>query len=235
VNPSSYTLSNFFCRRVKDETGHDIGRILYLSPGEDQASQSVLVETEGTEFLSYPVRILRPAGDAYVLVSPLKQRTQELHDAFTVASRRKMALAEVSAKQSLPSDILNEIEKDLSTKVESLKSEAKLLLEEIGNQVTMYADKLRNLSSVLVNLEIERQMGEIDSNAYFSAKESLVRGLARMGAIRKDLEQTGSRLSNVLEAEYSVRRPLEVTDVASSKPKGGELLVKIEGLDELSQ
>jgi hypothetical protein len=80
-------------------------------------------------------------------------------------------------------------------------------MDDIDKQITKCNKQIQDLHSALINLEIEREIGRIDDEAYQKALGIIQWGLKGVNAEKSDLDALKSKLSNMLLGEKPVKMP----------------------------
>jgi len=193
--------SNFFLyigKPVKDEYGRQVGKIASFVVNPNGRVSGVFVEHGDGEFLRYPSEQFNIDGEEITLLPSIKMRVKALCDEIPLIWRKDQALSELIDKKRIPSEMFTELHKNFEGALNQLKSDAQSNLDNIDKQVAKCNQQIRELNSALINLEIEREIGRIDENAYQTAMEMIKEGLKQTNNEKSDLESMRSQLSNLL-------------------------------------
>jgi len=199
--------SNLFLylgKPVKDEYGRQIGKIASFAVNPNGRVNAVFLEHGDGEFVRYTSEQFRTDGDDIILLPTLKMRVKTLCDEIPLIWRKDQALTELLDKKKILPEMFNELHKNFEGALNQLKAEAQANLENIDKQIAKCNQQVRELNSALIHLEIEREIGRIDDNAYQSAMEIIQEGLTKTNSEKNDLELMRSQLSNMLLGDASV-------------------------------
>ena len=97
--------------------------------------------------------------------------------------------------------------------LKQLKTEAETMIADVENELENCIKNVKELNSALINLEIEREIGQIDEQSYRTAIEMVREGLKRLNTEKEDFEALRSKLSNMCLDET----PKEVFDEETEK------------------
>jgi len=193
--------SNFFLyigKPVKDEYGRQVGKIASFAVSPNGRVSGVFVEHGDGEFLRYPSEQFNVDGEDITLLPSIKMRVKSLCDEIPLIWRKDQALSELVDKKRIPSEMFNELHKNFEGALNQLKTDAQANLDNIDKQITKCNQQIRELNSALIHLEIEREIGRIDENAYQTAMEMIKEGLKQTNNEKNDLESMRNQLSNLL-------------------------------------
>jgi len=193
--------SNLFLyigKPLKDEYGRQVGKIASFAVNPNGRVSGVFVEHGDGEFMRYPSEQFNVNGEDITLTPAIKLRVKALCDEIPLIWRKDQALSELVDKKRIPSEMFNELHKNFEGALNQLKTDAQTHLDAIEKQVAKCNQQVRELNSALIHLEIEREIGRIDENAYQTAMEMIKEGLKQASNEKNDLESMRSQLSNLL-------------------------------------
>jgi len=193
--------SNFFLyigKPVKDEYGRQVGKIASFAVSPNGRVSGVFVEHGDGEFLRYPTEQINVDGEDVTLSPSIKIKVKALCDEIPLIWRKDQALGELVDKKKVPSEMFNELHKNFEGALNQLKADAQANLDNIDKQISKCNQQIRELNSALIHLEIEREIGRIDENAYQTAMEMIKEGLKQTNNEKNDLESMRNQLSNLL-------------------------------------
>jgi len=193
--------SNFFLyigKPVKDEYGRQVGKIASFAVSPNGRVSGVFVEHGDGEFLRYPSEQFNVDGEDVTLLPSIKMRVKSLCDEIPLIWRKDQALSELVDKKRIPSEMFNELHKNFEGALNQLKIDAQANMDNIDKQIAKCNQQIRELNSALIHLEIEREIGRIDENAYQTAMEMIKEGLKQTNNEKNDLESMRNQLSNLL-------------------------------------
>jgi hypothetical protein len=193
--------SNFFLyigKPVKDEYGRQVGKIASFAVSPNGRVSGVFVEHGDGEFLRYPSEQINVDGEDVTLSPSIKIRVKTLCDEIPLIWRKDQALSELVDKKKVPSEMFNELHKNFEGALNQLKADAQATMDNIDKQIAKCNQQIRELNSALIHLEIEREIGRIDENAYQTAMEMIKDGFKQTNNEKNDLESMRNQLSNLL-------------------------------------
>ncbi|MGQ9459840.1 MAG: CdvA-like protein [Candidatus Bathyarchaeaceae archaeon] len=200
-------------RPVKDEYGRQIGRIASFMVTPSGRVDGVFIEHGDGKFLSYPSDHFRIDNGDFVILPPIKMRARALCQEIPLIWRKDQALNELLGKKKIPSEMFEDLHKNFEGALNQLKADAKSVLEDIDKQIARCTRQIQELHSALINLEIEREIGRIDDQAYQKALEMIQWGLKGVNAEKSDFETLRNKLSNMLLGE----KKIETTEIPTQK------------------
>jgi len=177
----------------------------------------VFIEHGDGEFLSYSSDHFRIDNGDFVILPPIKLRARALCQEIPLIWRKDQALNELLGKKKIPSEMFEDLHKNFEGALNQLKADAKSALEDINKQVTKCTRQIQELHSALINLEIEREIGRIDDQAYQKALEMIQWGLKGVNAEKSDFETLRNKLSNMLLGEKKPETPETPTQKETQK------------------
>jgi len=183
---------------VKDEYGRQVGKIASFAVSPNGRVSGVFVEHGDGEFLRYPSEQFNVDGEDVTLLPSIKMRVKSLCDEIPLIWRKDQALSELVDKKRIPSEMFNELHKNFEGALNQLKIDAQANMDNIDKQIAKCNQQIRELNSALIHLEIEREIGRIDENAYQTAMEMIKEGLKQTNNEKNDLESMRNQLSNLL-------------------------------------
>jgi hypothetical protein len=215
--------SNFFLyigKPVKDEYGRQVGKIASFAVNPNGRVSGVFVEHGDGEFLRYPTEQINVDGEDVTLSPSIKIKVKALCDEIPLIWRKDQALSELVDKKKVPSEMFNELHKNFEGALNQLKADAQAYLDNIDKQVFKCNQQIRELNSALIHLEIEREIGRIDENAYQTAMEMIKEGLKQTNNEKNDLESMRNQLSNLLlgDAQTPVMKEPQATSPVLPEP-----------------
>jgi hypothetical protein len=200
IKPSS-NLFPFIGRAVKDEYGREVGRIASFLITPNGRVDEVLVEQGDGEFLRYSTDRFKTHDDGITLLPPVKLQARALCNEIPLIWRKDQALSDLLEKKKISPEVFEGLHRSFEGALTQLKTDAKTILDDIDEQVTKRTQQIKDLHSALVNLEIEREIGRVDDQAYQTAMQIIQKGLERANAEKTDLEAMRNKLSNILLGE----------------------------------
>jgi len=211
--------SNFFLyigKPVKDEYGRQVGKIASFAVNPNGRVSGVFVEHGDGEFLRYPSEQFNVDGEDITLWPSIKLRVKSLCDEIPLIWRKDQALSDLVDKKRIPSEMFSELHKNFEGALNQLKADAQANMDSIDKQVAKCNQQIRELNSALIHLEIEREIGRIDENAYQNAMEIIKEGLKQTNNEKNDLESMRNQLSNLLLGDTAIGKETPASPAPSS-------------------
>ena len=197
----------FVGKPVKDEYGRQIGRVASFKVTPTGRVDGIFIEHGDGEFLSYPSDHFKVEDGNFVILPPLKLRAKTLCQQIPLIWRKDQALNELVDKKKIPPEMYDDLHKNFEGALSQLKTDAKTVMDDIDEQVTKCTLQMTDLHSALINLEIEREIGRIDSESYQKALGIIQWGLKGVNAEKSDLDALKNKLSNLLIGEKNIKTP----------------------------
>jgi chromosome segregation ATPase len=178
----------------------------------------VFVEHGDGEFLRYPSEQFNVDGEDITLLPSIKMRVKSLCDEIPLIWRKDQALSELVEKKRIPSEMFSELHKNFEGALNQLKADAQGHLDYLDKQISKCNQQIRELNSALIHLEIEREIGRIDENAYQTAMEMIKEGLKQTNTEKNDLESMRNQLSNLLLGDTQTLTGKEAQTGSAASP-----------------
>jgi len=217
----SKSISNpflFVGKQIKDEYGRQIGRVASFKVTPAGHIDGVFVEHGDGEFLSYPSDQIRSDNGNLVISPPLKLKAKALCSEIPLIWRKDRALTELVEKKKIPPEMYDDLHNTFEGALNQLKENAKGLTKDIDNQIDDCNKQIHALHSALINLEIEREIGRLDSESYEKALGIIQWGLKGVNAEKSDLDALKTKLSNLLLGEKTAE-PAQVPQTKLPEPR----------------
>jgi hypothetical protein len=184
-------------KQVKDEYGHELGKIASFALTPSGKFDAVFVEQGDGRFSRHSVEHLKFDGVDVTLTSKVKSHADALCDQIPLIWRKDQALKELSNKKKISKEVYEELHSSFDGVLNQLKSEAQGLTDEIDEEIAECGDEIRDLNYALVHLEIEHEIGKIDDQSYQTAFTMIQESLKRINTKKSDMEQVRNKLSNI--------------------------------------
>ena len=206
----SKSISNpflFVGQQIRDEYGRQIGRVASFKVTPTGRIDGIFVEHGDGEFLSYASDQIRIDNGNLVISPPLKLKAKALCNEIPLIWRKDRALNELVEKKKIPPEMYDDLHRTFEGALIQLKDNAKDLVDEIDSQIESCNKQIHELHSALINLEIEREIGRLNSESYEKALGIIQWGLKGVNAEKSDLEALKSKLANLLLGEETQKAP----------------------------
>jgi vacuolar-type H+-ATPase subunit E/Vma4 len=105
---------------------------------------------------------------------------------------------DLNEQKKIPDSMYGDLYSSFEGALNQLKAEAENAIADVEKEVDRCASRVKELNSALINLEIEREIGQISEESYQTAMEIVKEGLRRINAEKNDFETLKNKLSNML-------------------------------------
>jgi hypothetical protein len=185
-------------KQVKDEYGHSIGRVASFAVTPNGKFDAVFIEQGDGKFLRHSTENLRIDGSDLTLLSGIKSKANMFCDQIPLIWRKDQALKELADKKKISPELYSELHSTFEQALTQLKSDARKLSEEVNGEIARCNQEAKELTYALVNLELEHEIGKIDSQCYETAFSLVQENIKRVQIEKSDLEFTKTKLTNNL-------------------------------------
>lgn len=212
---------NFFSnlgKPVKDEYGRIIGTMasFLITPGG--RVDGIFVEHRNGVIKQYSSDQVNTEEDSVVLRSPLKMMADNCCNQIPLLWRKTQALRHLNEQEKIPREMYDEIYPTFDGALKQLKAEAEHMITDVENELENCVKNVKALNSALINLEIEREIGQIDEQSYQTAIEMVREGLKGLNKEKEDFEALRSKLSNMCLDETPKEAYDEETEKEAALP-----------------
>ncbi|PVX25461.1 MAG: hypothetical protein CW691_04575 [Candidatus Bathyarchaeum sp.] len=197
----------FVGNQIKDEYGRQIGRVASFKVTPTGRIDGIFVEHGDGEFLSYSSDQIKMDNGNLVISPTLKLKANSLCQEIPLIWRKDKALNELVAKKKIPPEMYDDLHMTFEGALNQLKDKAKGLVDNIDSEIERCNKQIHELHSALINLEIEREIGRLNSESYEKALKIIQWGLKGVNAEKSDLEVLKSKLDNLLLGEKTTPAP----------------------------
>ncbi len=198
---STPNLFTYLGKPVKDEYGHIIGTMASFLVTPGGRIDGVFIEHGDGHIRQYSSDQIKTEKDEVVLFAPLKMKANSFCDQIPLLWRKTQAIKDLNEKKKIPQDMYGDLYSSFEGALNQLKTEAESTTTDIEKEIERCSQRVKQLNSALINLEIEREIGQIDEESYQTAIEMVKEGLKRVAAEKNDFEALKSKLSNMLLGE----------------------------------
>ena len=197
----------FVGKPIRDEYGRQIGRVASFKVTPTGRVDGIFVEHGDGEFLSYSSDQIKVDNGNLVISPTLKLKATSLCNEIPLIWRKDRALNELVEKKKIPPEMYDSLHSTFEGALNQLKDNAKALTATIDTEINNCNKQIHELHSALINLEIEREIGRLDNEAYEKALGIIQWGLKGANAEKSDLEVLKSKLSNLLLGDKTPEVP----------------------------
>ncbi len=183
---------------VKDEYGRVIGKVASFAMTPNGKFDAVFIEFSGGQFSKQPMEQLKFTGSEITFISTVKAQSSVLCDQIPLIWRKDQVLKDLSEKKRISPEMYTEIHSSFDSVLSQLKKDAKVLADQISDQVATCDDEIKAMSYAILNLEVEHEIGRIDEESYKSSFAMLQDSLKRTTQEKTELEQAKNKLANTL-------------------------------------
>lgn len=201
MSESTSTLFTHLGKPVKDEYGHIIGTMASFLVTPGGRINGVFIEHGDGRITQYSSDQIKTENDEVVLFSPLKMEANNFCNQIPLLWRKTQAIKDLNEKKKIPEDMYSDLYSSFEGALNQLKTEAESTITEVEKEIEKCIQRVKELNSALINLEIEREIGQIDEESYQTAIEMVKDGLKRINAEKNDFETLKNKLSNMLLGE----------------------------------
>jgi len=198
MSENTSTLFTYLGKPVKDEYGHIIGTMASFLVTPGGRVDGVFVEHGDGRITRYSSDQIKTENGEVVLFSPLKMQASNFCNQIPLLWRKTQAIKDLNEKKKIPEDMYDDLYSSFEGALNQLKAEAEGTIAEVEKEIERCTKRVKELNSALINLEIEREIGQIDEESYQTAIEMVKEGLKRVNAEKNDFEELKSKLSNML-------------------------------------
>jgi hypothetical protein len=186
---------------VRDEYGHLVGTMASFVVTPGGRINSVFIDHGDGRIRQYSSDQVKTEKDEVVLYGPLKMKATNFCNQIPLLWRKTQAVKDLNEKKRIPEGMYGDLYSSFEGALNQLKDEAEDSVAEIDNELERCSQRVKELHSALINLEIEREIGQIDDESYQTAIEMVKEGLKRVNAEKSDFESLKTKLSNILLGE----------------------------------
>lgn len=201
MSESTSNLFAYLGKPVKDEYGHIIGTMASFLVTPGGRINGVFVEHGDGLIKRYSSDQIKTEKDEAVLFSPLKMQANSFCNQIPLLWRKTQALKDLNEKKKIPEDMYDDLYSSFEGALNQLKTEAQNTIAEVENEIEECNQRVKELNSALINLEIEREIGQVNEESYQTAMEMVKEGIKRVNAEKDDFEALKSKLTNMLMGE----------------------------------
>jgi len=194
-------LFSYLGKPVKDEYGHIIGTMASFVVTPGGRVNAVFIEHGDGLIKQYSSDQIKTENEEAVLQAPLRMRAANFCNQIPLLWRKTQAIKELNEKKKIPEDMYGDLYSSFEGALNQLKTEAESTITDIDKEIEKCLQQVKELHSALINLEIEKEIGQIDEESYQTAIELVKEGLRRVNAEKNDFESMRSSLSNTLIGE----------------------------------
>ncbi len=196
---------------VKDEYGRIIGKVASFAMTPNGKFDAVFIEFSGGQFSKQPMDQLRFSGSEVTFISTVKAQSTVLCDQIPLIWRKDQALKDLSDKKKISTDIYAELHNSFDSILSQLKKDAKVLTDQLSDQIATCDDEIKAMTYAILNLELEHEIGKVDDESYKASFSMLQESLKRTTQEKTELDLAKNKLANTLLGENITSMPMQKT------------------------
>ncbi|MCK4933797.1 CdvA-like protein [Candidatus Bathyarchaeota archaeon] len=204
MSESTSSIITYLGKPVKDDHGHVIGTMASFLATPGGRIDGVFIEHGDGSIKRYSRDQIKTENNEIILYSTLKMKANNFCNQIPLLWRKTQALKELNEKRKIPEDMYGDLYASFEGALNQLKTEAEDAIAEIDNELQKCNRRIKELNSALINLELEKEIGQIDEESYLIAIELVKEGLKRANAEKNDFKDLKSKLDNNLLGETKV-------------------------------
>ena len=197
---------------VKDEQGRVIGTMASFLVTPGGRIDGVFIEHGDGDIKQYSSDQITNANGEVILSSQLKMKASNFCNQIPLLWRKTQAIQELNEKQKIPHDMYDGLYSSFEGALNQLKAEAETTIADVDEKITECNGKVKELNSALINLEIEREIGQINDESYQAAIQMVKDGIRKLNAEKEDFEALKQKLTNLCLAEELETKDAETPD-----------------------
>ena len=194
-------ISNLFLsigKPVKDEYGRAVGKIVSFALTPGGKFDAAFIELSDGKFSKQPIENLTFNGAEITFISKIKSQSSVFCDQIPFIWRKDQALKDLAEKKKISPDLYQELHNSFEGVLSQLKKDARVLSDEVVQEVVRCDQDIKALNYAVLHLELEHEIGKINDETYQSAFKLLQESLKRVNTEKSDMELTKTKLSNIL-------------------------------------
>jgi len=201
MSESTSNIVTYLGKPVKDEHGHVIGTMASFLATPGGRISGVFIEHGDGSIKRYSRDQIKTENNEIVLYSTLKMKANNFCNQIPLLWRKTQALKDLNEKRKIPENMYDDLYASFEGALNQLKTEAEDAIGDIDGELQKCTQRVKELNSALINLELEKEIGHIDEESYLTAIELIREGLKRVNAEKNDLDALKRKLDNILLGE----------------------------------
>ncbi len=188
-------------KSVKDEYGRVVGTMASFLVTPGGRVNAVFIEHGDGRIKQYSSDQVKTEREEIVLYATLKMKAANFCNQIPLLWRKTQAIKDLNEKKKIPEEMYGDLYSSFEGALNQLRTEAESTVTEVDKEIEKCSQRVKELNSALVNLEIEKEIGQIDEESYETAIDMVKEGLRRANVEKSDFESMKSKLSNILIGE----------------------------------
>ncbi len=216
MSDSTSNIITHLGKPVKDEHGHVIGTMASFLATPGGRINGVFIEHGDGSIKRYSRDQLKAENNDIVLYSTLKMKANNFCNQIPLLWRKTQALKDLNEKRKIPENMYDDLHTSFEGALNQLKAEAEEAISDIDGELKKCTQRVKELNSALINLELEKEIGQINEESYQIAIELVKEGLKRTNAEKIDFETLKNKLNNNLLGENKVEEEEQTVNETDS-------------------
>jgi hypothetical protein len=217
MSEPSTNLFPYLGKPVKDEYGHIVGTMASFLVTPGGRVNAVFIDHGDGHIIQYCSDQVRTEKEEIVLYTTLKMKATNFCNQIPLLWRKTQAIKDLNEKKRIPEEMYGDLHSSFEGALSQLKTEAESTVTEIDKEIENCNLRVKELNSALINLEIEKEIGQIDEESYQTAIDMVKEGLRRANVEKNDFESMKNKLSNILIGEANKETVEEDTPIESER------------------
>ncbi|UCE95951.1 MAG: CdvA-like protein [Candidatus Bathyarchaeota archaeon] len=212
MSKQTSNLFPYLGKPVKDEYGHTIGTLASFLVTPGGRINGVFIEHGEGDIKQYSSDQIKTKDGEAMLFSTLKMQADNFCNQIPLLWRKTQAIKDLNEKKKIPEDMYGDLYSTFEGALSQLKNEAENTIADVEKEIEECNARVKELNSALINLEIEREIGQVDEESYLTAMRIVKEGLKRVNSEKNDFEALKNNLSNMLLGETEHEATEEKTE-----------------------
>lgn len=191
---------------VRDNYGHNIGKVVcFFSNAKGNVKKIVVKKSDGniTEF-DEDVFDVKPTE--VVIYDQLVLKARTLGKELMLSQRRLDALDKLKSEERITAIVFEELKREFTSALESIKKERDTLLEELKRRNLEMAKQIVYLQKLMATLDVQYMVGEIGEPEYKMAVSEIKSTVERLNEEKAELDKE-FELLNMRVIQKEVKTP----------------------------
>jgi hypothetical protein len=190
-------VKKFLGKPILNSNREIIGKIIGFHTNIKGDIISVGVELNDGNFDEYSSSYLVILEDSIMLLKDWELETKDLEWEWELIIKRMNAIQELYASGELQKEIYEDMKAQHELALRELKERSKELIGRLNDVKESFNKQIKILETFFASNKIQHSSGEIDSESYRVAIESIRNGLKRVVAQKQALEKSMENLANI--------------------------------------
>ncbi len=217
MSESSSNLFTYLGKPVKDEYGHIVGTMASFLVTPGGRIDGIFIEHGDGHIERYSSDQIKTENEDIVLHSTLKMQADNFCSQIPLLWRKTQAVKDLNERKKIPEGMYDDLYSSFENALNQLKIEAENTIADVDKEVDRCTKRVKELNSALINLEIEKEIGQVDEESYQTAIQMVTDGLKRINSEKNDFETLKNKLSNLLLGEMQTQIETAEEDAEAEK------------------